>query len=318
MGQANMAASEINLSSIGWIQSLLQGFAQYSQVFNKAVTGAFGSFAASFDLYSFYQTYRSQEIRQQRKTKLASYLASFLLNALYTAGAILKFLSAIALNAICVGIDLVTLTRASYVTHQARNAVAKTKQEMKRIVDSHEPTHENARFQRAEFSILSRRLEEEREHRFKSKVEVGYTVASAVTSCLFTAGLFFPPLLAVAIATFVLVKIVQIIDSKMDNKISRWIGNLWNKITGRKKSDKSAPTADYSEKLLDDSENIPASPGVIAREKKQNTSVINTTFGQKQNQPLANHTRLFSQPVNVLPNKISNSAESKPRLFRIA
>jgi uncharacterized membrane protein len=316
-GETNMA-TEINPNSIGWMQGLLQGFAQYSQVFNKAVLGTFGSLAASLDLYGIYQTYQNREMRQQRKTKLASFAASFSLNALYTLGAILKFLSALALNTICIGIDLVTLARASYVTHQARKAVATTKEEMKRVVESHEPNNASARFQRAEFGSLSHRLEAERKHRFKSKIEVGFTAASALTSCLFTAGLFFPPLFAVAVGAFVAMKVVQIIDSKIDNKISRWIGNLWNKITGKHKSEKPAPAADYSEKLLDDSENMPESPKVVAKKQKQSIPVINTTFARQQHQPLANHARLFSQPAIVFAEKTRNTAESKPRLFRIA
>jgi hypothetical protein len=309
-------ATEINPNSMGWMQGLLQGFAQYSQVFNKAVSGTFGSLAASFDLYGFYRTYKNQEIRQQRKTKLASFAVSFLLNALYTAGAVLKFLSALALNTICIGIDLATLARASYVTHQARKAVATTKEKMKSIVDSHEPNNENARFQRAELGSLSYRLEEERKHRFKSKVEVGFTAASAFTSCLFTAGLFFPPLFGVAVGTFFAVKIVQIIDSKIDNKISRWIGNLWNKITGKNKSEKVAPAGDLSEKPLDDSENIPERLKVVA--KKQSTGVTNSTFARQPHQPLANHTRLFPPPAILFPEKSRNTLEPKPRLFRMA
>jgi hypothetical protein len=276
---------DINSNSASWLESLLHGFAQFSQTAGQVLSSTFGSLAALVDLHSVYKNYRDKEQKQQRKMKLATYLSNFALNTFYVVGVLTRLASSVALSAICVGIDLITLTRVSYITHHARLAVAHTKRELENISVAYDPRNENGRFLRASHESLTLRLETERKYRFKNKVEVGFSVASVVTSALFVSGLFFPPLLVAGFGLFITVKAVQIIDSFIDNSISRWVGNLWNKITGKKKTEDCSASLEYRETLLDHSRET----------RKKNAVVQDRYFTHHPSAMLAGHTRFFHQ-----------------------
>ncbi len=277
------------LNNVSWMETIFHGFAQYSQIINKAVGGTLGGIASLFDLYSVYDTYQAQP-GEQRKIKLLTYFASFSLNALYAVGAVLKILSTLALSILCVGIDLVALARISYITHQARKAVKNTKHEMEKFIDSYDHFNDNTRQQRAVFGSLVLRVETERKHRFQSKIEVGYTILSALTSCMFIGGLFFPPLYTVGFAALLSVKIIQFIDYRMDLALSRWANNVWNKIS---KNDKKT--------LIPDQNHYSQSKTTLKRTKPTLSPKMNTDFN-RPNGLTAGFTRLFpDKPFKAAP-----------------
>jgi hypothetical protein len=287
-----MGMPDINPNNITWMDNLLHGCAQFSQTGGKIISGVLGSLAAFVDLYSFYKHYQDKALEQQRKMKLATYFSSFSLNAFYVAGVLARFASSLLLSAVCVGIDLITLTRVSYITHQARKAVAKTKQELKNITDIYEPANDNGRFLRASHESLTLRLQTEREYRLKNKIEVGFTVASAVTSCVFVGGLFFPPLLAVGFGLFIAVKAIQLIDSLIDNRISSGIGNLWNKIIGKKEVENSFSAPANTEKSADHTRSFAHIP--VIQKREANIPVQDRHFNHRPHAMLASHTRFFN------------------------
>lgn len=288
-------ANSVNsLNNIGWVAALFHGFAQYTQTVNKFVSGALGGVAALFDLYGFYEAYRNAEPDQQRKTKLATYFMGFALNTFYGCSAILRLFSMVGLSLIAIGVDLVALARISYTTHRARKAVNAIKQEMKEAHHTFDPLHSNARFERARFNRLPEHLKEAREHRFQSKVEVGYTVASLLTSGLFIAGFAFPPFFMVGLGVLIATKVVQFIDYRVDLGISRWFANLWNHVTNRKKSAATEVVLEYPEEVLYEA------PVKSASGRK------NTTFGQQKGMTGA-YARLFAHGRSEQMAELSSS-----------
>jgi hypothetical protein len=297
-----------NLNNASWMETLLQGFAQYSQAVNKAVSGTLGGLASLFDFYGMYETLRWTQPGQQRKTKFLTYAISFALNALYACGAVLKFLSTLALSVLAVGIDIVALARISYITHAARNTVKKTKLEMEKIVDTYEHIHTNARQQRAVFGTLVARLQHEREHRFQSKTEVGYTVASTITSCMFIGGLFFPPLFTAGLITLITVKVVQFIDYRTKLAFSHFLSNTWNKMTGNKKI--TPPLKQVAEPKT-----VPCIPRArFVPKPAHSLSEFSPSINSDFNRPrglFAGHTRLFQDKDYKNTVRKKHSADSK-------
>lgn len=200
---------DITRSLIIWLQSIFHSLSPYLQRINRFFSGAFGAIAALLDLYRMYDAMRDPH-HAQRKTAIATHLSNFALNAFYTVGVIFLVVSFAILNIVALGVDLISLIKMSYMTHQARRAVNATKAA---LAAAGEKDKDN----------LLQRLNKQREYRFKCKVDTAYTVLSAISTATFIGGCFFPPLLLPALIAFTLFKVVQFADYYTDLKFSRWL-----------------------------------------------------------------------------------------------
>jgi hypothetical protein len=233
------------ISIFSWAQTLMVGLTQYVQSFSKITAGVLGGVTSFFDIYGAYEAYHNPEFELQRRTKMLSFLMSFLLNTTYTLGSVLKIISSKMLGVIAVGIDLVTLGRLSYITHEARLSTRIIKKELKQLQDAYDPFVDTLRAQGAAIQSTAARLEEAHDVSFKSKVEVAHITISLITSVMFLAGFFFPPLITAGLVTLIAFKVVHFIDNKTNLSISHGIGNLYKKCFPKKEKEFQAEYVGY-------------------------------------------------------------------------
>ena len=147
------------------------------------------------------------------------------------------------------------LARLAYQTHGARNDVKQTKKEVEELSKKFDPRNDRMSVADASSDIMQahRKLEIQRDDRFKKKVEVVYSVVSTISSGLFVAGLFFPPLAIASMVVFGISKILQTYDNYTDYKFSRFMTRIFSR---SKIKEINNQASEYKE---DDMSNSPSS-----------------------------------------------------------
>ncbi|MDR3476472.1 MAG: hypothetical protein P4M14_00390 [Gammaproteobacteria bacterium] len=200
--------------------------AGYSAAIGKAFMSFFGGIGALLELYNIYSVVHNEEVAQ-RKTKISTYMLGFGINVFYTAAAITgKILSYLGLGLVGLAAEIVALSRTSYVLHESRRLTQKTEKIIQELIHQYNPLALDANDILIEIQILQAKLEEQRDFRFKNKVDTAYTIVSVIASGLFIAGLFVTPLLIASFAIFTVAKILQAYDTYNNYKLSRWLCNL--------------------------------------------------------------------------------------------